>query len=404
MTDNWNAWQQSVAQQQEATATAQAAAKAAAKAAAAAERAERIELLTARIKVLDDLYQGSRRTQYRKERDLLGKELDGLMREQLATDETSTPLDKLLELILLKEQDYDKTGNILDKDVIERLKVHAAEHFDANGQELPPQQSSAVLTMQLSPDEALTAEGWWNIQPTGYGRVPWWISNVLPDPSAGLDVSLRRSNGCMQVKNQVETADRWINDAEAVANQYGSSVRLIRMAGYAMAGRWYLLPTSNIQGAGRYSFEGYAVQPAVPFNAAEEALWIDNWYRSHGSGGIISAAAAGAKWMAFDVYAKDGSTRQLVDLAKRHKLFVVANYPNLVVPAMMAHYNSAQFKVNEWRVALHMAHEIDQGRKLPVPGYEKVTSSGGDWHAWYQANGEDSNTTRTPKFNPGNTV
>lgn len=398
MADNWNAWQNSVAVKQAAEAANEAAEEAAKRLAEIQAREERIALLNEQIKVLNDLYNATHRTSYRRDVAALSEELDTLMRERLATDEESTPLDRLNEIIYDKEQAYEKSGNIFDKRILDELKAHAATGFDANGQELPLQIRVPVWTQQVSPEEVLEADGYWNIQPTGYGNLPYWISNVLTDGSAGLDVSVRRSNGCMQVRNQVEVANDWVNNAQAVADQYGISVRIVRMAGYAMMNRWYLLPTSNLQGGGTFKYDDFAVTPPVPFNEAENDLWVDNWLFRHRSGGLFTAAAAGAKFLTHDIVDAD---KQPIDLAGLSKIFLVVNHPNLVVPAMMAHYNTHMFKKQEWRLALQRAHKIDAGHELPVLGYEKVTITGKDKTAWYAENGEATHTLKQPEFNPG---
>ena len=305
-----------------------------------------------------------------------------------------TALDELNGKIQTLRDRLAKEKNAWDQYALDALLKEAATSFDPDGEYLPDEAATSDVTVQLSPPEVVNATGYWNVQPRAFDILPDWIQKLEIDPSIGLNISVSRSNGCVQIQNQVETSALWIADSETIAANYGVSARSIKMAGYAMAGWRYLLPAMDWLSP--FAWDNYSVQPEVPFNTAEKQLWQRNWSRFQFSGGALG----GAKMQYSDLFVDPKDPATLIDLNNRHVIVTMANHPQHVVPGMMAMFNTGMFMYTRWRSAVNAAHQIDAGMASRVgnPGYSTVSITGKDKTAWYAANGEDTNKGRKPRF------
>ena len=222
---------------------------------------------------------------------------------------------------------------------------------------------------QHSPPEVVNAEGWWTIYPQ-VTRTPskWFKHARLPQ---GLEVSQSRSNGCFLVKREVEAADAWLNQSEAVAERYGASARAIHFAAHWMRNR-YLFPTHVLAG-GLFQLGDYAVKPAVPFNEYERSLFHRAFTKHHFSGPTIIAV----RWLNINVGYPD------------HYLPVSVNRPDMCVPAIMEWVNTGMFLEHNYRKALALAAQIDLGKAKPIPGYSPPERWGGtnskSWRQRYES-------------------
>jgi len=315
----------------------------------------------------------------------------------MVPEEEKTPLEIFLEMLELKKSRFEETRNIWDEYAYNKLKEWGETHFDLEGQELPTEPVTSDLTIQVSPPEAIEAAGTWNVKPNLFDMPPQIVLNQMGDPEAGLDLYASRSNGAFLVQNQEDTAQYWLANTEAVAAQYGISQRIVRMAAYNMAGLRYLLPTSNWGGA--RGFDNFAVEPEIPFNEAENGLWVGNWKALH--------MRPGMNYVTLDYFQNPealGGQRIRVDKNGKHRIVIVPGRPQWVIPNLMGRFNSAIFKSRAVSVARSLAHKIDAGQAAPVAGYEPVEITGSDRTAWYAANGEATDQTKQPEFSPGREI
>lgn len=287
---------------------------------------------------------------------------------------------------------------------IESLRKELQIGFDADGNEIPIENPSGPPAIQFSPEEAVNwpVDDYWRVFPQGLLDVPPpWISDSGANPEEGLAITVRRSNGCFGIYNLIETAKLWTQNAAAVASKYGCSIRVIQVAGHMMGkGGLFMLPTDDSI-MNPYGRAGYAVQPEIPFNEEEKRVWREMFRRYHLN------VVAGAKHLVWPLELHperpQAESRERVDPLGLHGCVTVANNPQLVVPALMAFYNTAAFKQRFYRTALAVCRDVDANRRGRVPGYMRPEEVGGDfsnpfdWYAEY----ESTDVTKEPKFAPG---
>jgi len=297
----------------------------------------------------------------------------------------------------------EKAFNIWTQYAIENLREELARGYAEDGSAIPIQPRNDELLVQFSPPEAVNApaDEYWTVYPRGMVETPpKWISESGADPAAGLELTVRRSNGCFGIRNQIETSERWINDAAAVAEEYGCSSRAIRVAGYKMQGALFMLPTDDTirNPYGRY---GYALQPDIPFNDEEKRVWREMFVRYHFN--LMMANTWLAHPLELNPSRLNASERGRIDPNGRHGCVTVPNTPQLIVPALMAFFNTAAFKERFYSTALIICREVDAGRTGRVPGYVTVEQMGGDFSnpfEWYAEN-ESTSAHDIPAFRPG---
>lgn len=299
------------------------------------------------------------------------------------TDDEPTDLEVLQDYIAKLEAEYAVSGNIWTADRITKLKEEAAKWYDSDGNRVDVSPDIQIIRNQFSPVEAQNLEGWWTVYPKEYGVLDKWTTGQLNafniDLSEGLDLSRNRSSGCFIVRNKQETADVFLNDADRVASETGTSRRIIRMMGYALDGYRYMFPTHSVKsvspnfstGVGNYAFE-----PEVPFTDVEKEVWVNMFSRYHFSGPTL----VGVKWASYPVQfhaeRPQGEDREQIDSSGKHRCLVVANHPHWILPRMILHWNSAKFKYDLWRNMCAKAHAIDRLEAARVPGYESLTEIG----------------------------
>lgn len=324
-------------------------------------------------------------------------------------DDEPTDLEVLQDYIAKLEAEYAATKNLWTADRIVKLKEEAAKWYDADGNRLDVVPDTEIIYHQISPVEAQNLDGWWTVYPKEYGVLDKWTTRQLDaygvDLSEGLDISRGRSNGCFIVRNKQETADVFLNDTDRVAEETGTSRRIIKMMGYALDGYKYMFPTHSIKGAGSKFSNGvgdYAFSPEVPFTELEKSVWINMFSRYHFSGPTL----VGVKWAAYPVQLHPerppGEDRENVDSNGLHKCLVVANHPHWILPRMILTWNSAMFKYDLWRQMCAKARAIDRMTAARVPGYESLEEMGKTIHD-YEAMGENtaSNSETKPIFHRG---
>ena len=234
------------------------------------------------------------------------------------------------------------------------------------------------MSEQNSPPEVVNAEGWWTIYPQVVRTPSRWFKRARM--AQGLEVSQSRSNGCFQVRKEVEAADAWLNQPVAVAERYGASARAIHFAGHFMRNR-YLFPTHVIPG-GIFQLGDYAVKPAVPFNAFERDLFRRVWKKTHFSAATIIAV----RWLNVGVGYPNCY------------LPVSVNRPDMCVPAIMEWVNTGMFLEENYVRALWLAEQIDQGRRAPEEGYTTPDKWGGENSASWRRKHEDKTPSKLPGF------
>lgn len=322
----------------------------------------------------------------------------------VGTEEKEPTAKELLEARIEKlETEQETLGfNFWRQHAIESLRKELDIGFDDEGNEIPVENPTGSLLVQFSPEEAVNAQGFWTVYPSGIlDMPPAWITDSGADPSEGLVITVRRSNGCFGIYNQIETARRWTEDAAAVAEEYGCSRRVIQVAGHMMkGGGLFMLPTDDtIQNPyGRY---GYALQPEIPFNDEEKRVWREMFVRYHFN--VTQRSGWAVHPLELQPSAHQAALRQRIDPEGRHGCVTVANNPQLVVPALMAHFNTAAFKNRYYSSALIVCRDVDAGRRGRVPGYMTPQQMGGDFSNpfdWY-AEHESTDVTEAPVFRPG---
>lgn len=231
---------------------------------------------------------------------------------------------------------------------------------------------------EYSPPEVVNAEGYWTIYPEVV-RTPsrWFKRGRL---AQGLEVSQSRSNGCFQVRKEVEAADAWINQSKSVAARYGASARAIHFAGHFMRNR-YLFPTHVLPG-GLFKLGDYAVKPDVPFNEWERALFQRLFTRYHFSAATILAV----RWL--NIGTGDPN----------HFMPVSVNRPDMGVLAMMEWINTGMFMHEHYTRALWLAEQIDMGKRAPIEGYTTPDIWGGENSPSWRRKYEDKTPSKLPAF------
>lgn len=298
------------------------------------------------------------------------------------TDEQQSDLDNLQKRIDDLEAQLEKQFNMWTAALLSQLKKQAATWYEENGKvknELPPELTPSV---QFSPEEVLNVEGWQVIHPPIPTPLPKFLLKGDSDPSEGLMVSMRRSNGCFQIKNLQLTGLLWRDHAKEVAEHYGCSERLIRMAGYSMVDQWFMLPTEWMPGGNHvadYSF----VPEVVDFNDEEKRVWHSMFIRHHFSGGALVGASMqkipllvypnvlGGDW-------KDADGNKIVGqpVGARHYMITYANHPEYIIPALMEDWNTTKLRTGAYKRAFNTAHNIDMGRMVRVNGYKSPQELG----------------------------
>lgn len=229
-----------------------------------------------------------------------------------------------------------------------------------------------VLLDEISPVEVVGAGGWFEDQ--------------------GLKLSLARHMGGFLIFQQHQTATYYRDHVEEISTKYGASPRLITMLANAiLAHEWNMLPTHTILGAGNFARPYTPINPPVPFNEQEKALWEKNWFDFHSTGEFLVSTKLHPRPLVVD-----GDNRDHRDDGPM--MWVKTNSPDAVIPELATRMSKPFWLRDQYSAILRLARDIDAGRKTPIFGYQSPEQVGGETSMEWYAAVEPSNVTKRPRL------